>query len=187
MSLSAFTSSYIGILIVQTIGFAAMFLGVTSFQRKKRGGIIAFQMISSTLWAIQLFLLGGYTGALQNALAVGRGAVFSAKEKRKWASSILVLLFFELLFIGAGIITFRIEGLWSILPTVAMLIQSVALFFNNENMMRRLSLFVSPLWLIYDIHTGTIAGILCESFVICSIIIALIRFREKSDYNKKVE
>lgn len=180
MSLSEFTSSHIGILIVQTIGFAAMFLGVMSFQIKKRNGIIGCQMVSSTLWAIQLFLLGGYTGSLQNALSVGRGAVFAQKNKYKWASSIFVLITFLFIFTAAGIFTFKVEGAWSILPTVAMLIQSVALFFNNENMLRRLSLLVSPLWLIYDIHAGTIAGILCESFVICSIIVSLIRFNKKA-------
>ena len=89
--------------------------------------------------------------------------------------------FVMVLFAAAGVYTYTLEGIISIIPTAAMLLSTVALFITKEKIIRILSLFVSPPWLIYDALSGSVAGVLCESFVIISIIVAMIRYRE----NKK--
>ena len=180
-----FFNTLFGQIIVQSIGFVAMALGIASFQRKKRNSIIAFQMSASSLWMLQFILLGGYTGAIQNGIAIVRGAFFAQKDRLRWVSSRITPAIFITAFIIAGIFTFGAEGPITLLPVAAMIIQTVALFCNNENRIRYLSLMVSPLWLIYDFRTGTVAGVICESFTICSIIISLIRFRTKR--NTKAE
>ena len=181
MTLSEFFNTVGGQILIQAIGFVAMAIGILSFQRKKRASIIAFQMTASTLWSLQFLLLGGYTGAIQNALNIARGFVLVQKRKHKWADSYVTLAVIILCFAASGFITVGIEGVWALLPIAASIASSFALFADKEELLRKLSLIVSPLWLIYNIHTLSIAGIVAETLTIISIFVALYRFRE----NKK--
>lgn len=181
MTLSEFLATPGGKIFVQAIGFLAMTIGVLSFQRKRRASIIAFQMTASTLWCLQFILLGGYTGAIQNVICIGRGIVFIQKGKYKWADSYFTLAAIILCFAASGFITVGIEGLWALLPIAASIVSSVALFADKEEILRKLSLIVSPLWLIYNVHTGSVAGVVAETFAIISIITALYRYRKKNN------
>ena len=182
MTLEEFFSTIGGQIIIQCIGFCAMTLGILSFQRKTRVSILAFQMIASTLWALQFLLLGGYTGALQNVLCIIRGIVLMQKGKHKWASSYYTLAGIILCFAASGFITIGIEGAWALLPIAGSIASSAAQFATKEKTLRKLSLIVSPLWLIYNVHTLSVAGIVCETFTIISIFIALYRFKEKPSH-----
>ena len=62
---------------------------------------------------------------------------------------------------------------------LAVIIQTAGYYITNERIIRICSLFVSPLWLVYDAIQLSAAGVLCETLTIISIIIALFRFRQK--------
>ncbi len=179
MTFSEFLNSITGKILIQSIGFFAMTIGILSFQRKKRTAIIGFQMTASTLWSIQFLLLGGFSGTIQNVLCITRGFVLMQKGKRKWADSYYTLAAIISCFAASGFITVGLEGAWALLPIGASIASSVALFMDKEEILRKLSLIVSPLWLVYNVHTGSIAGIVAETFTIISILIALFRYREK--------
>ncbi len=166
---------------VQMIGFFAMALGIASYQSKTRRGILLFQLFASILWIIQFLFLKSYAGAILNFVAIIRNSLFSFKGKYKWADSIALPIFIMGLFLASGIYTFTLEGIISIIPTFAMLLSTAALFITREKIIRILSLFVSPPWLIYDAISGSVAGVMCETFMIISIIIAMIRYREKRE------
>lgn len=161
---------------IQLIGFLAMAFGIGSFQAKKRVHIILIQSIASCLWVVQFALLGTFTGAALNLIAIFRGITYMFKGKYKPFSGIWMPIIFSSLFIAVGILTW--EGPISLLPTFAMTVSSFALFITKEKAIRLLSLAVSPPWLVYDVLAGTIAGTLAEVFSLISIIIALIRFRK---------
>ena len=55
-------------IIAQAIGVAAMVFNITSYQRRTPGGVIAFQLIGSTLFAVSFFMLGATVGALMNVI-----------------------------------------------------------------------------------------------------------------------
>ena len=170
---------------IQAIGFLAMALGISSYQCKTRKGILLMQLSASVLWIVQFLFLKSYAGAMLNGVAIVRNLLFSFKGKYKWADSLMLPAFVMVLFAAAGLYTYTLEGLISIIPTVAMLLSTVALYITNEKVIRILSLFVSPPWLIYDAISGSDAGVLCESFMIISIIVAMIRYRDKKiNYNK---
>lgn len=179
MTFPEFSDSTVGKILIQSIGFLAMAIGILSFQRKRRAAIIGFQMTASTLWSIQFLLLGGFSGTIQNVLCIARGFVLVQKGKRKWADSYYTLAAIILCFAASGFITVGIEGIWALLPIGASIASSIALFMDKEEILRKLSLIVSPLWLVYNVHTGSIAGIFAETFTIISILVALYRFREK--------
>lgn len=166
---------------IQAIGFVAMAVGILSYQAKKRNSILFLQIISSSIWAIQFILLGAYTGAFMNLIGVARNIIYSKKDKISAFNSSLVPIIISAFFIFGGVFTY--SGFLSILPVVAMIISSFALYSTEERKIRLLSLFVSPPWLIYDAISGSIPGVINELFTICSILIAVFRFDIKR--NKK--
>ena len=59
---------------------------------------------------------------------------------------------------------------------VAKMISTMA--FGNKNLLvvRLLILVTSSSWLIYDLFSGSYAGVVCEALTLLSIVIALFRF-----------
>ena len=77
------------------------------------------------------------------------------------------------MFVALGALSWH--GYISIFVIVAKLISSVALGIKSPRIIRILNLISSPCWLVYNIYMGSLAGIISDSSVIISIIIAIIR------------
>lgn len=163
-------------IFVQILGICAMALGIGSFQAKKRNGILFMQLSASVLWMTHFFLLGKYTGAALNCAAVARNSVYMQKERFPWVRSAAVPIATAVVFVLCGIFTW--DGIMSLFPTAAMVLSSVSLYITDEKKIRIISLFVSPLWLIYDAWSFSVGGVIAESFTIISILLALWRFRK---------
>ena len=177
-------------IFVQCIGFLAMGIGICSYQAKRRTAILLIQATASLLWSAQFLLLGQWTGAILNILAILRGLVYAKKDQWAWVRSVAVPVGFSVAFAVAGILT--VPGLFSgevtlpdlflaLLPIAAMVLSSFALHVTGENRIRILCFFCSPPWLVYDLLVGSMAGVFTESFTMVSIVVALLRFwRPKS-------
>ena len=162
---------------VQTLGFLAMGLGVFSYQVRGRVGIILVQIGASVLWTTQFLLLGELTGALLNAAAIARGAVFAMGGRHAWARHPAVLVAFCISFCVLGMLGW--QSWRDALAILGSIFSAAAIFSRDPQRLRRLALLASPPWLIYDACAGTIAGVCCEVFNIASILIALWRFRAR--------
>ncbi len=168
-------------ILIQLIGFCAMAFGILSFQAKRRNTILLMQMTASILWAVQYLLLGAYTGVALNLVSIFRNLFFTKKGKSRLVDSRLFPIAVMTVFFIAGIATY--DGAISLFPTAAMMISTIALYITEERSIRLLSLLVSPLWLIYNIKTGALAGAICETITLISIIVALIRYRKVKSQN----
>ena len=172
--------SFINNPLAQAIGALAIILSIASFQVKKRSGILIIQCFASLAFSASLIMLGGIVGGILDIISFTRTLVFSLSEKYKWARSKWWLVFYLILIVVVGIITWgdksSIAPLFAIIGT---LLSTVALYVKNENLMRKISLLVGPWWIIYNFIYSSFFGILNELFAITSIIIALIRMREK--------
>lgn len=160
-------------ILAQIIGIAAMFFSVFSFQMNKHKHIMIMQICATTLFAIQYFLLGSYTGMAVDIVATVRGIVFYNKEK-KWASSKIWIVAFCLMFAVSGIFTW--QGVSSLLVTGAMILNTFSFSCTKPVLVRSTILISSPLMLVYNILTGSIGGIINEICVELSSIIGLIRY-----------
>lgn len=166
-------------LIVQAVGIIAMIFCIGAFQAKKRNTILLLQMIGMGMWALHFILLGEPAGAAMNGLAVLRAVVYVQREKHEWANSKLVPAAFVVLFIGAGLFTWYLgDSMWY-LPSIAMTITSIGLFFKNEQTVRKINLFSSPPWIVYNAFAHSVPAVFTESMTMVSVIIALIRYRKK--------
>ena len=168
-------------LTVQAVGLVAMFFCIAAFQAKKRNTILVMQMIGMGMWTLHFLLLGEYAGAAMNGLAVVRAVFYVQREKHEWANSKIIPAVFVALFIGAGLFTWYLgDDMWY-LPSIAMTITSIGLFFRNEQTVRKINLFSSPPWIVYNAFAHSVPAVFTESMTMVSVIIALIRYRKKKN------
>ena len=162
--------------LTQIIGIAAMIFSVFSFQMNRHKHFMIMQILATSLFGLQYFLLGAYTGMAVDAVAVVRGIVFYNKDK-KWASSNIWIAVFIIMFIVSGIFTW--QGPSSLLMTGAMILNTFSFSFTKPKLVRSTILISSPLVLIYNIITGSIGGIINEICVELSSVVGLLRYDVK--------
>ncbi len=160
-------------IIAQIIGFCGLALNGLSFQQKKRKGILSFQICAAAMFIVHYILLGAYTGAVLNFLGLLRSLVFINNDK-KWAKSPAWLGVFIVVFSVASVATW--VDWYSFLPATAMILTTVSYWLKNETKIRLVTFPSSPCWLVYNIITGSIAGIATEAVVMISLIVAIVRY-----------
>lgn len=149
-----------------------MALIVTAFQNNDKKKILIMHGIAGVFFGLHFFMLGAYTGAAMNVVGVFRNAAFLRYESGKRKT--ICVLVFTFLFILFGLISW--ENGWSLLPILAMSLSNVAVAFKNPKHIRYAFLPVFIGWLIYNIVSFSIAGVLTEVFDIVSLLIAMWRF-----------
>lgn len=160
------------------------FGGILSAENKKRDSAGANGGDGGVYDA--LFLIGAYTGCIMNITGAMRAFVYSNSDK-KWARSPLWMVFFFIVFALAGYLTADAASYWYIFPTsfnsywwlfptAAMLLSTVSFWLKNPTLVRTLTFPASPMWLTYNIASGSISGAVTESFVIISILVAIVRY-----------
>jgi Bacterial inner membrane protein. len=160
------------LIIAQGIGFIGMTLGFMAFQQPSKRKILLVQATGALFFAIHFFMLGSPTGMGMNLLGIPRNLVFSKEHGKKQTTFFTIL--FVALFAIFGFFTW--ESPVSLFPIIGMSLSTVVFSFKNPRLVRLCSLPVSLLWLIYNVMSLSIAGILTESFCVISILIAIFRF-----------
>ena len=172
----------------QILGLCAMTLIVISFQCKKPIHLCIIQVCSCLLFVLHYLLLGlngdaaAFVGMAQNAVGLLFRGVLSLSERRKALLSPLVLS--ALCAVSAVVAVLTYPGrLIALLPTIANFACIGCMWTKNSNSIRLTQLAViSPFWILYNVSTLSVAGILTESFNLVSIGVYYIRmYRE----NKK--
>lgn len=162
----------------QAIGFLSLVLSLVSFQMKTRTQILIFQCMASLSCAVSLIMLGGIAGGILDVVAFSRTLVFSLADKYKWAKCKLWLPFYIILIVAVGIITWDPTGIGTLFAIAGTLLSTVALYQKSERLMRIISLFVGPCWIIYSLIYSSAFGALNEIIAMTSLIIALVRLRK---------
>ncbi len=169
--------------IAQIIGMFAMAMNCISFQFKKKTQILAFQLCGSTLFAINFFMLGAYSGGLLNAIAVIRAIVY-IKEKTFHSKHIAWVFGFSALYVLSYVSVFTVFGTpfegWKpvveLLPVIAMVLTTVSFRCNDAKAVRFFGMFSSPLWLTYNIICFSVGAIICEVLNFVSLVVAILRY-----------
>lgn len=159
--------------IVQAIGIVGMILAFISFQKNSNKQILLYQTFAAVAFTLHFWLLGAFTGAAMNILGASRNIVFYNREK-SWANKKFWVYLFITLYVISGILTWK--NIFSLLPILAMSLATVGLWIKNSKITRYIILPTSPCWLIYNLVNKSISGVLTETFVLSSLLIAIIRF-----------
>ena len=170
-----------GFLAAQVIGFFGLLMNVVSYQANTNKRIVTIQIFGALFWGIHFLLLGqsvagAYTGAALNAAGLLRNCIFAMRPK-KWAAHPAWVYIFCAGYVLCGIFTWG--GPVSLLPMAGMLFGTVSLYLMKPKSTRRLALGSSCTWLIFNILTSSVAGVICEIFTLISIATAMIKFDRK--------
>lgn len=159
-------------ILIQMIGILGILASVISFQCNKHNKILFFRTMNEFIFAVQYFLLSAYTGMAMNLVGCVRNIIFSKRiEKDKGTKGTIVL--FSVLFFIFGIVSW--QGVKSVLIIIAKLLSTLAYGNKNTTFVRGTILITSLSWLVYNALVFSIAGVLCETFTLVSIIIGIIR------------
>jgi hypothetical protein len=161
-------------LIVQGIGFIGLILVFISFQNNKRLFILLFLGTSQFFYAIHFALLGAWTAFAMNIVGMTRTFIFTQKGKKKWLDNVALMYVFIGLFWIAGALSW--VGWISILPVLAMTIETIGLWMKNPTKIRFNMLSLRPLWLSYNIIYRSYAGMTTDTLVFISLLIGIVRF-----------
>ncbi len=147
-------------LIGEIIGIVAIVEGFFIFLSSKREKILIFKFISDALWVVNQLLIGGYTGALLNGIAMGREMVFYNRDKHKWASSPVWLIVFMIVTAISPVVSLVSgkEGWYAILPALGSMAAVVGFYVRRPALTRYISFLANGLWLVYNIIIRNISA-----------------------------
>ncbi|MBQ7340032.1 MAG: YgjV family protein [Clostridia bacterium] len=181
-------------IIGNIIGFVAVALLIISYQFNSKNKVIFFYATSTTLYIFQYFFLGAFEGVYTEIFAVLISIVagYQTKEFIKKHKKLIIFMLYVLFFVGGLIVIFTTKEItlinvaFGIVPIIANTAQTSAFWMKNEKIMRIVSLAGAPLWLIYNVFTLSIFPAVGNIFMICSIIISIIRYDVKKE-SKKID
>jgi len=160
--------------IIQFIGFIGLFFIVLSFQQKTRNRILIVMVTGQLIFLVHFSLLGAWTGVGMNIVGSLRTILFRFREERKWADHKAWPAVFVLFFWMACLIFW--EGWLSLLPAIAMTIETIGLWMKSTTRIRFINLFPHPFWFTYNLLKNSWAGTLTEILVFLSIVVAIFRY-----------
>ncbi|MGN1345941.1 MAG: YgjV family protein [Eubacteriales bacterium] len=158
--------------VAQIAGILGTTVIVFSFIARKRRAILLYKFIADLLWMVHYLLIGAYSGAALNVLALGRETVFYNKDK-KWASSRFWLYLILILTVGSCVLTW--EGALSLLPMLGSICAVISFWCTKPLHIRLLAIPAQGLWLIYGILHHSLPGIASNLIALTSIGIGLYR------------
>lgn len=174
-------------IIAQIFGILGMLMNVISYQGKKQKHIFIMQFFGSLLFAINMYMLQAYTGAILNTIGIIRAITYVNKNKIK--SIKIVNAIFIVIYLLSYLATFVLFDkavtlanlLLEILPVVAMIATTISFSLPTSASIRKFAFISSPAWLIYNCFNLAIGGIICEIFSLISIVTAMIRLDMRKD------
>lgn len=156
--------------IARIIGVIAVAVSCVIFLGRKRRTILIAKFTADVLWFFHYFLIGAYSGAALNVLALGRESVFYNKEK-KWASHRFWLFLFLGLTIASCLMTW--EGPASLLPMIGSCFAVVSFWCTKPIHIRLMAIPAQVLWLIYGTVHFSLPSFICNTMALVTIGIGL--------------
>ena len=164
-------------ILVYGIGVLALAFSVIAFQFKKRVTIILSSFAGQTCWVVHFLLQNDLMSAVACALSAVMLAIFSGKDKWKWATGPISITLFIVLFSGLSLLSFRT---WSdIFPLLAGVFAVIANSRATEKRLRQFSVLWCLSWLLNSIFKMYPVAFLNDFLCTASAIISLIRYRNK--------
>ncbi len=159
--------------IAQLLGFVPLFLSWFIFRARSRTASITLKAVSDGFSAVHFFMLGEWTGCVINCINTARGALFSQKGRRKWASGIYLPIGFCLVTVGFSALSWA--GPKSLLPMIGSCLAVVGYWQTSQKRLRRFNFAGIFLWLIYGFITLSVPTVVGNIISLTSITVSEIR------------
>ena len=154
----------------QILGIIGICLSFFIYIVRRRSSILLCKFTSDVIWEAHYLLIGAYSGAALNILAMARQTVFYNKAK-KWASSRFWLFLFVTLTMLSGFFTW--EGPSSLLPSVGSVCAVISFWCTRPIHIRLLAVPAQALWTVYNILHHSLTGGISSGLSLLSVLIGL--------------
>jgi len=155
------------------IGYFGMGILFLSYQMPKKRQIVVLQIAAISIFTAHYFLLGGYTGAIMNLIALSKTVLYYF-ENKPWFKNVLFTAVYLVIISVTGVLTW--QGYRSVFPIIAMFVHTLAYNVKNEKWFRICMFPTSPLWMAYAVMTGSTPAFIGEVLTTTSMLSAIIRY-----------
>lgn len=165
-------------IIAQVFGIFGLIFSAISYQEKNNKRFFIMQGLAGLMFFTNFALIKAVSAALFNMTNLIRGAIFSKKEQKLW-KLITVMGLYTACFVVAlcMIIGNPFQIFLSALTYATLELMTVLMWKGNGKHIRYAQFFVSsPSWIIHNIFNFSLGGILCEVFMMVSVVVSFIRF-----------
>lgn len=159
-------------IIAQIIGAVALIILIISLQSNNKKRLLTYQMVSSLLYAFQYFFLKASSGCFMNLICMLRNWIFSRYSKTSPPVYWLIIT------VGIMVLASSLSytGLISILPMIAVVIYSIALWNGNLTIIRITEIISCSLYIIYNINVLAITGLIATIIELLGALFAIFKF-----------
>ncbi|MBO4423437.1 MAG: YgjV family protein [Clostridia bacterium] len=178
----------------QVIGLIAAAVMIASFQFKDNRKLFAAQICSTVLFTLHYMFLGlggdggAFAGMAQNFGGIVFRVILILSGRFKKLKSPLVLAAVCAYSAVVAALTYDPGNIIYLLPMIGSILCMGALWTDDRNAIRIVQFTAtSPSWLIYNISTHSISGVITEVFNLVSIIVFYVRMIIKKQKEKKLE
>ena len=169
-------------LVSQAFALAATICSLIAVQKRKKVQLLKFNTLSSLCAIFHYAFLSAWPGMITKFIATIRNGIATYEASRNKTSKLIPVIFVAF-YIISGIFSFN--SWYSLLPTAAASIYTVAIYRVDVSKIRKYALLGSSLWLLYNICVFSVVGIVAESIFIVDDLTAIYRFRKKKKKSKK--
>lgn len=165
--------------IAQAVGIVAMAFVIFSFQFKSNNVCFGMNLAGGLLFLLHYGMIEAWGGCLMNTVACIMSIVLLMGEKVKRLPVLIGLLG---LYAGATALVL-IKG-WdsplALLACVAQFAVTIGMWTRDHVKLRVVrGGIVAPLWIAYNLLSGSIGGVICELFTMSSVIVYFVRRKMK--------
>ena len=169
-------------ILIQAVGLAGTLLFFLSYQFRNNRTLFRVQFLSYLLYTAHLFLLGAVTGGVSYCINTFRSLCLASGKKALTGKKMCAVICLS----QVAALVFTWEGVISALPVAANIASTVAGYTDDQRKIRFAGMFInSPLWIVYNIISGSLAGILDEVVTEISLVLSLFRFRQRAEEREK--
>lgn len=166
------TPAYI---IGQIIGVIAVAGTFVSYQTKTQKQLLIVNMIATALFCVHYMLLGASSGMVLNLFAILRNIIYCNRSRKPLDHpSVPYILGFIIMILGAT----SWQGWYSLFIIVGLVINTVAMSFEDNQLIRKSILLTSSLILIYNLFIFSVGGVINETVAITSAVVGILRTRK---------
>ena len=162
-------------LLATIVGAIAAIVFIASYQMRARKWILLLGAVSRILFVLQYVLLGAFAGAVLDVIGALAALIAGRREHpavKKLLIPIIVITHLSLL----ACCVLLYQNIFDIFALLGTSLHVAALWFTREKTIRRISLCGSPCWLVYNLASRAYFSAVSDSFAICSIILAMLRY-----------
>ena len=163
--------------LAQIFGFFGLVIMCLSFFQKNKKGYAGVMVIAHIFFALEAFVLKGYSNVVTNLVGVLRnGTLFcfllkKDKDPPKWC----IWLFAVLAVSGAA---FFIDSVWAVIPVVCFLLQCVYLMSKSFMFLKFGSLITEGSMCAYNIFMGAYIGGIRQVIACTLLIISIVKYKK---------